>query len=134
MPVLYSRILARLLSSYYWFVCKVCGERAHADIILEGTRNSPSFGLGRFRGGGPPAYICYHVGMSRTSPIRLTRAAEADLAAIVELLSRDHPIPTARGDALRYALMLARGYMEHLAKQGQAFPTIEQLDDGGDPA
>lgn len=66
----------------------------------------------------------------RPPPIRLTQAAESELAAIVELLSQGQPIPTARGDALRYALMLAHGYMQHLAKQGQAFPTIEQLEQG----
>lgn len=67
--------------------------------------------------------------MTRSSPIRLSQAAEADLAAIAELLRQGYPFPPSRGDALRYAVKLSRGYMEHLTKQGQPLPTIEQLNE-----
>ena len=72
---------------------------------------------------------CYDVRMSRPPSIRLTRDAEADLISIGALLRGDRAIPTTRGDALGYGLKLSRRYMQHLLKQGQALPTIEQLDE-----
>ena len=73
------------------------------------------------------SYTGYDVGMKRTPPIRLSQAAEADLAAIGELLRGDRPIPLTRGDTLRYALLLTRGYLQSRLDQGKAFPAIEQL-------
>lgn len=67
--------------------------------------------------------------MSRTPSIRLTKAAESELAAVVQLLGRGQPIPPSRGGVLRYALTLPHWYLAYRAHQGDSSPTLNELEE-----